>query len=454
MAQTASKPSPDPKPQSVKVKPIDEFPRGLRKASENQQHYLKDMLADMEARLSQIAPRHLSATKLIKVALLATSRSWHLGECTVNSIAQSLMIAAYLGLECSGILGQGYLVPFWNKHLDIIGPTGRKGGYEATFIPGYRGLITLCRNSGNVLDISAQVVFKGDEIDVSYGTGENIIHKPNMQIDRENGDDVIGAYMVAVMAVGYKHPEYMNRSQLQKRMEATKSRNKEGEIIGPWKDWKVEMFRKCPIRSGVKHLPFNLEVNAAVQLENELDDGRGGGTVAEMLDLVPKLPNQNGELQPQKTIVPLNEQMNQARAKAAGAPQEQPEDEQQPPPPADDDLPPLANGGHDLPGQMKITEAIQNADQPLTEEKALEKVQEAEQQEQPPDYDISTWVSTYAAGLKIIKEQGEITETQYDMAVRRWLVSIKKQRKANETTTDERKALIQLIKDRKLEIPE
>jgi recombination protein RecT len=441
--------------QSVAVQKVEAIPRGLRKASENSQHYLKDMLADMEARLSQIAPKHLRADKLIKVALLATSRSWHLGECTVNSIAQSLMIAAYLGLECSGILGQGYLVPFWNKHLDIVNESGRRGGYEATFIPGYRGLITLCRNSGGILDVSAQVVFNGDEIEVSYGSNESVHHKPNMQIDRENGSEVIGAYMIAVMAWGNKHPEYMNRSQLQKRRESTKSRDREGNIVGPWKDWEVEMYRKCPIRSGVKHLPFNLEVNAAVELENNLDDGRGNQQVAEMLDLVPKLPNKDGQLPPHKTIVPLNEQISQARAKAGQ------DDEPQAQPPADepaDDLPPLANGESDLPGQMKIMDAVQNnavpVDKPMTAEAALNKVNEAESQEPPKaEWDISTWQTTYAEAVKMAQEQ-EIDPTKLDIAIRQWLVGIKKPRKSAETTADERKALLTLIRDRKLEIPE
>jgi hypothetical protein len=77
--------------------------------------------------------------------------------------------AAALGLDCSGNLGSGYLVPFYNNKIRAM---------EATFIPGYRGLLDLARRSGEIEDIFAECVYESDEFDYELGATPRLRHVP------------------------------------------------------------------------------------------------------------------------------------------------------------------------------------------------------------------------------------------------------------------------------------
>ena len=87
--------------------------------------YFKQSLAD-------IAPKHITKERIVKLALIAASRQPKLYECTSESFLLSVMKSAELGLDCIGTLGQGYLVPYYN---------GKIKRHECQFIPGYQGLV-------------------------------------------------------------------------------------------------------------------------------------------------------------------------------------------------------------------------------------------------------------------------------------------------------------------------
>lgn len=277
--------------------------------------------------IQEVAPKHMTADKLVRLGLLAVSRSPLLGECTINSILHSLLISAQLGLDCSGVGGQAYMVPFYNGRLKM---------YEAQLIPGYRGLIDLALRSAKVLDISAYVVYEGDNFKVSYGTDKKIVHEPNFENERTD-DKIIAAYMVAELAGGLKHIEVTPRSELDKIREFSKGAWKtvgSGDDakripIGPYRDWLPEMFRKAPIRRGSKQLPASIEFNRVLEMESGFEQGMSARQVAELLDLktIPEDDDGNGKGGKAKRVAARVG----ATPKAEDIPQaEKPDDEPQP----------------------------------------------------------------------------------------------------------------------------
>ena len=68
-----------------------------------------------------------NADRFTRVALTALHNP-RLLSCTQESILASLMASAQLGLECDGVLGQGYLIPYGRPvsytHLTL--PTNRE----------------------------------------------------------------------------------------------------------------------------------------------------------------------------------------------------------------------------------------------------------------------------------------------------------------------------------------
>ena len=108
-------------------------------------------------------PKHLKGDRFVRVALAAMTAQPKLFDCTPESVLLSLMQCASMGLEPSGgVLGQAYLIPFKNI---------------CQVIPGYRGLVKLARNSGEVADVWAEVVYAKDRFDYELGLEPKLVHK-------------------------------------------------------------------------------------------------------------------------------------------------------------------------------------------------------------------------------------------------------------------------------------
>ena len=186
-----------------------------------------------------------------------------LQRCRPESLLGALMTSAQLGLE-PGPLGEAYLVPF---------------GDQVTFIPGYRGLIKLAWNSGQLKNIAARVVHEADEFDYAYGLHPDLTHKP-ARGDRGGVTDV---YACAVLLDGGAEFEVMSVADV----EAIRNRSR-AKSDGPWAtDWEA-MARKSAVRQLAKWLPMatvlNRAVNADGTVRTELDPEALDDFEAEVID--------------------------------------------------------------------------------------------------------------------------------------------------------------------------
>lgn len=197
--------------------------------------------------LKAALPRHLTPDKMVRVVLSAFQVNEKLPQCTPESILLSLMRAAMMGLEPDGgTIGHGYLVPYWS---------GKRRRYECQFIPGYRGLVQLARNSGDVADVWAEVVYERDEFSYELGLEPTLKHKRNDTT--EDPGELAYAYAVARFRDGEKKFVVLPAREIEKVKASSSSKNRDGKLVGPWVDHEAEMWKKSAVRRLAKLLPLS-----------------------------------------------------------------------------------------------------------------------------------------------------------------------------------------------------
>ncbi|NUO54382.1 MAG: recombinase RecT, partial [Polyangiaceae bacterium] len=240
---------------------------------------LRDLFEQAKGGLSAVLPKHLPAEKVIRLTLSAASRTPELLECTRESILLASMQAAALGLEPNTPLGLAYLIPYRTKR--------REGNREITemqaqFIPGYRGLITLAIQSGDVKSVQADVVYKDDFFEYERGLEPKLRHVPAIDGSRE---DIIAAYSVAVFTNGHKTFEVMFRADIEKIRKRSKAGN-----FGPWVTDYPEMVKKTVIRRHSKGLPLSPERAAGFARALDAQGRAEAGDAPDYTDVITVLP--------------------------------------------------------------------------------------------------------------------------------------------------------------------
>jgi len=228
---------------------------------------VKDELAAIRVQVEEALPKYMDPDRFLRVVAGAITKNPDILKCDKLTIFRSVLEAAQLGLEPTGLLGSAYLVPY---------------GRTCTLIPGYRGLIDLARRSGEIESIYAQIVRSKDVFKIVQGTDPGIVHEPYIapplldpkddeQLEAQHPGPVIGAYMVAVLrdrsgAASIRQIEWMTYAQI----EAVRKRSRAGSS-GPWvSDWD-EMARKTVVRRGAKYLPLTPEAVRAFSLDEEAE---------------------------------------------------------------------------------------------------------------------------------------------------------------------------------------
>jgi recombination protein RecT len=218
-------------------------------SSTDKQANLKALLDRAKGSIAAVLPKHLTPERLLKVALSATSRNPALLACTPQSILLAVMQASELGLEIGGLLGDAYFVPFKE---------------QAQLIVGYRGMIKLARQSGEIKVLEAHVVREGDTFELEYGLEPRLVHKPAMS--GELGK-VIAVYAIARFKDGGYQVDVMTLAEI----EAIRLRSK-AVNDGPWNTDYAEMARKTVVRRLCKYLPLSPELAKALEHEAAIDE--------------------------------------------------------------------------------------------------------------------------------------------------------------------------------------
>lgn len=223
-----------------------------------QQKTLAKLITDMTPELAKALPKHVTPERMARIAVTVVRATPKLAECSPASFLGALLTASQLGLE-PGPTGEAYFVPYKNT---------------CTFIPGYRGLIKLARQSGQVSDIYAELVYSNDIFKVSLGLNRDITHEI---VDRNNRGEVTDVYAVAKFKDGTTTFVTMTKAEVEAIRRRSMAANN-----GPWvTDW-GPMAKKTAVRQLSKWLPLSPEFNTATAM-----DGAVRTDIGPLLDAKP-----------------------------------------------------------------------------------------------------------------------------------------------------------------------
>jgi recombination protein RecT len=212
-------------------------------------------LDKLKPQLGLALPKHMHADRMARLALTAFSTTPALQECTMQSIAASIMTAAQLGLE-PGVNGQGYLIPYKKT---------------CTFVPGWKGLVDLVARSGRAT-VWTGVVYPGDQFEYQLGDSPFCRHVPGDSVGEDPFTHVyaIGRVKDASMPV----IEVWGRAKVTKHL---KQFNKVGDRhYARASENNFEMYaRKVALLQVIKYMPSSIELANAVEVSHAAEAGQG-----------------------------------------------------------------------------------------------------------------------------------------------------------------------------------
>jgi len=211
---------------------------------------VRDLLERSRTQIALALPKHMNADRLLRVAMTSVQRNPKLLDCSQVSLIAAIIQSAQLGLEPDDLLGHAYLVPF--KTTVVL-------------IPGYKGLISLARRSGEIKAVYARVVYEKDHFKISFGINETLEHIPTAE---ENPGPIIGCYAVAHFKDGGYQVEWMWKREIDAIRKRSKAANE-----GPWVTDYEMMAKKTVLRRLCKLLPASVELATAVALDERAEEG-------------------------------------------------------------------------------------------------------------------------------------------------------------------------------------
>ena len=216
-------------------------------------------LGNKVSQFSAALPKHIPQERFARVVMTAVQRNLELLHADRQSLWNSSMQAAADGLLPDG--REGALVVYKTKD--------GSGGWikKVQWLPMIAGIRKKVRNSGEIIDWTAQVVHANDAFEYELGDDPFIKHKPLLGGDR---GPVIAAYSVVTLKGGEKSREVMTIAELNKVKGASKSPD-----AGPWKTWFEEMCRKTVAKRHAKVLPMSTDLDDLIRRDDELYDLKG-----------------------------------------------------------------------------------------------------------------------------------------------------------------------------------
>ncbi len=204
---------------------------------------LAKAISDRMPAFQAVATKYLTSERLVKLAQVVVAKNPALAECSTLSVLDCLMTCARLGLEPNEP-GGVWLVPFKGVCTPIID---------------YRGGIDVCRRSGQIAAVHADIRYEKDEwlyaIDTTGNNLVNLRHKP---AEGDRGK-LLGAYFVAKLDTGQCQAAYLTEQQID-QFRARSRADRSG--FSPWKtDWNA-MAMKTAVRRGINLLPRTPETQA------------------------------------------------------------------------------------------------------------------------------------------------------------------------------------------------
>ena len=220
---------------------------------------LAKVQADVVKYVTNLQNEGRAAEFATRVALISRDNKALANAISVNpdSFLTALLASASLDLMPNTPEQLAYIIPYGNS---------------VQFQVGYKGLLRLARRSGEVLSISAELVFEGDDFNVQFGSERTIKHTPDFDVDRTDYSKVTHAYGVAKLKNGETQFVVMTKKELNKIQATVKSSSTDS----PWKQWPERQAIKTVLKRLTQLLPSSTDdlLQRAVALDNLAEGGK------------------------------------------------------------------------------------------------------------------------------------------------------------------------------------
>jgi recombination protein RecT len=207
-------------------------------------------------------PAHIPLDRYERNVANAFMANPDLLKCDPALVFREIAALAGLGLLLDPQLGEAYLIIGWNARTQRNEPQRRVG---------YRGLIKLARQSGDVKQVYAHEVCQNDKLVCKLGTEKVLEHEPNVFGDR---GPIVGYYAVVKYTDGTTDFEPMSIADvhaIRDRSDAWKA-FKAGKIKStPWGTDETEMAKKTVMRRLCKRVPQSPELAEALAIEDRAE---------------------------------------------------------------------------------------------------------------------------------------------------------------------------------------
>ena len=187
-------------------------------------------------------------------ALQTVAKSDFLQKCSTESLRNSVINVAAVGLTINPAMKLAYLVP-------------RKG--VACLDISYIGLVKIATDSGGVLAVAAVLVRANDRFSYN-GPFEAPTHVFDPFESEEKRGNIIGVYTIAKLASGVTQIDAISREEIDKIRSMSQAKS------GPWFDWFEEMVKKASIKRASKLWP---RTERLAQAEAILNEHQGNETI-------------------------------------------------------------------------------------------------------------------------------------------------------------------------------
>jgi len=200
------------------------------------------ILAPRKETLQLLCPEHVNSERIIRSVVSAIYQSEKLAKCSPRSIVIATGLCCQYGLEPDTPLQQCHLVPFAG---------------EVKVIPGYRGLVTLAHNSGEIAGIVSRPVFVDEKFSLVYReTGASMEHIPNLDPEGDDEQRELRLVYCVITLLNGKvlDPVTMSKKEITRIMNGARGA---ADADSPWKRHFVQMALKTVLKRAMKYVPLS-----------------------------------------------------------------------------------------------------------------------------------------------------------------------------------------------------
>jgi recombination protein RecT len=207
----------------------------------------------MRAQFARALPTGISVERFIRALETAVQLNPKVLQADRRSLWQAAVECAQLGFMPDRHLGEVFFTIF-------------KG--QVQLIPGYRGLVRLARQSGELAAIDCDIIGANDDVLIRLGDDPRFEVTPR---DWQDRGECIGAFAICQFKDGMKQRVILNKAKIER---ARKQNPKSSEPTSPWQTDYDEMAKKTALRRLCKLLPLTPEAERAIARSELLDAGK------------------------------------------------------------------------------------------------------------------------------------------------------------------------------------